>query len=254
MRAFTSRRTSFTALQVPRIFPKQANLLKTHKLLYTYPKTQVLAFTHPKEVQDFGPQTIASGFVPRRIFVAISTENHYLGAFNSFNRFNMGHHNVQSVLIKHQSSELPYRAGYQTDFVGSEKIYVDAWLGMYTELGQLGGNWDQRNKAAISFDDYPFGIYSAVVMIIGKFYFCRLLFLRFQYGKSTRRSSTDQLQFFGVGNNGIEHSFPESADRKCGGVRLERVRVQLGVVVQERHNYGRSRSKNDGFGQAPKES
>lgn len=97
-------------MQVPRIFPAKAALLKTHKLLYSFTKTQLLAFTHPKGVQDFGPQTIATGQVPSKIFVAVSTEKRYQGAIEQ-NRLHMGNYLVESVLIKHQSAEIPYRAG-----------------------------------------------------------------------------------------------------------------------------------------------
>ena len=144
-------------LQVPRIFPKHANLLKMHKAVYGFTKTRMLVFTHLKEVQDFGPQIIATGQVPKKIFIAVSTEQHYLGDYKK-NRFTFNAYNVENVLVRYQSAEFPYRAGYRMSYAGEHPNYIDAWLGMYTELGQL-----ENPSFNITWEDYEKGMRSTLL-------------------------------------------------------------------------------------------
>jgi hypothetical protein len=224
-------------LQVPRIFPKHASLLKMHKAIYGFTKTRMLAFTHLKEVQDFGPQIIASGPVPKRIFIAVSTEQHYLGAYDK-NRFNFKAYNVENVLVRYQSAEFPYRAGYRMSYGGEHPNYIDAWLGMYTELGQL-----ENPSFNISWENYENGsnrVRSSCRLFIPIILFVRLLFLCFQHGTAQPRSSTDRVQFVGDGGNRVGNPIRKSSGAKHGNLRLDRIRLQLGVIAEERRDHNRS--------------
>ena len=66
--------------------------------------------------------------------------------------------NVESVLVSYQSAEYPYRAGYRMVYEAESPRFVDAWLGMYTELGQL-----EKPNIDISWNEFKDGTLFPVI-------------------------------------------------------------------------------------------
>ncbi len=121
-------------LEVGRIHAKQ---LVIPQCVYPYVHRELLHMLHEKTLSYFGPVTVASGILPKRIIVGLITETAYNGEYKE-NRLNFIPHNVDNVVVRVNSVDKPYRGGYVMNY--DENIYMDAYYGLFKELGQTTGD------------------------------------------------------------------------------------------------------------------
>lgn len=133
-------------LEVGRIRPKKAVI----QSVYPYVHRDLLHMIHEKSLSYFGPVTIASGVLPKRVIVGLLTETAFNGNFKN-NRLQFTNHDVDNVVVRVNSVDKPYRGGYVMKF--KENVYMDAYYGLFKELGQTTGDCEVGPVTYIHYDN-----------------------------------------------------------------------------------------------------
>jgi len=135
-------------LEVGRIRPKQPTI---PKCVYPYIHRDMLHIIHEKSLSYFGPVTIASGTLPKRVLVGLITETSYNGSYKE-NRLNFQNFNVDNAVVRVNSVDRPVRGGYVMDY--KKLLYMDAYYGLFKEMGQ---NMGECQIGPIDFSDFDAG-------------------------------------------------------------------------------------------------
>ena len=135
-------------LEVGRIHAKQSAV---QQCIYPYVHRDLLHMLHEKTLSYFGPVTVASGILPKRIIVGLITETAYNGNYKE-NRLNFIPHNVDNVVVRVNSVDKPCRGGYVMNY--KENMYMDAYYGLYKELGQTSG---ECQCGPVTFEEFDAG-------------------------------------------------------------------------------------------------
>ena len=135
-------------LEVGRIRPKQVSIPHS---VYPYIHRDLLHMIHEKTLSYFGPVTIASGVLPKRVVVGLLTETAYNGNYKE-NRLNFIPYNVDNIVVRVNSVDKPCRGGYVMDY--GKNICMDAYYGLFKELGQTTGDCE---LGPITYEDYDAG-------------------------------------------------------------------------------------------------
>jgi len=135
-------------LEVGRIRPKQPTIPRA---IYPYIHRDMLHMIHEKSLSFFGPATIASGILPKRVTVGLISETAYNGSYKE-NRLNFNDFNADNVVVRVNSVDKPVRGGYVMDY--KNQLYMDAYYGLFKEMGQ---NMGECQIGPIDFSDFDAG-------------------------------------------------------------------------------------------------
>ena len=135
-------------LEVGRIRPKQSTVPKA---IYPYVHREMLHMIHDKNLSYFGPTTVASGILPKRVIVGLVSETAYSGTLTK-NRLKFRNFKVDNVVIRVNSADKPIGGGYKMEY--NNQIYSQPYYGLFKELGQGFGG---VQVGPIDFKDYDSG-------------------------------------------------------------------------------------------------
>ena len=121
------------------------------KSVYPYIHRDLLHMIHEKTLSYFGPVTIASGVLPKRVIVGLLTETAYNGNYKH-NRLRFMPYNVDNVVVRVNSVDKPCRGGYMMNY--ENNTYMDAYYGLFKELGQTTGDCE---LGPIAYEGYDAG-------------------------------------------------------------------------------------------------